>query len=253
VRLIVDYLDLPPAGSQVIVGANVSLAGLKWQEANGRRRADLDLVGGVYDAKGGPVGPPFGKRFSLDLTRAEQEQAVKTGLRYQNRLALGPGAFEVRLIAREPTGTLIGGAAQRVEVPDLGTGKLALSSVFLSASAGTETPAGGEGEALRDVQTLRRFKPGDSLYFQLYVYNVVGASEGTSGAVLQAQILSGGKPIAASKPQPLVLQKRDGVPLPQSSGMSLEGLAPGRYDLRIVVVDGKANATAHRDVDFTLE
>ena len=43
------------------------------------------------------------------------------------------------------------------------------------------------------------------------------------------------------------------MPLPQSSGMSLEGLTPGRYDLRIVVVDRKANATVHRDVDFTVE
>ena len=36
--------------------------------------------------------------------------------------------------------------------------------------------------------------------------------------MLQAQILSGGKPIAASKPQPVTLQRKDGVPLPQSSG-----------------------------------
>ena len=76
---LVDYLDLPPAGSQVIVGAHVNLAGLDWQEADGRRRADLELVGGVYDANGGPVGPPFGKRFELDLTPAEQERALKDG------------------------------------------------------------------------------------------------------------------------------------------------------------------------------
>ena len=249
-RLAVDYLDLPPAGSQIIVGAHVGLAGLKWQDADGRRRADLELVGGVYDASGAPVGPPFGKRLALDLTKAEQERALKTGLQYQNRLALGPGRFEVRLIAREPAGAPLGGAAQRVEIPDLAAGKLALSSVFLSTAAGTAAPADADGEALRDVQTLRRFKAGDSLYFQLYVYNVLGGDEGASDAVLQAQILSGGKPIAASKPQPLTLEKKDGVPVPQSSAMSLEGLAPGRYDLRIVVVDRKANATVHRDVDF---
>jgi hypothetical protein len=35
--------------------------------------------------------------------------------------------------------------------------------------------------------------------------------------------------------------------------MSLEGLAPGRYELRVVVVDRKASATAFRDIDFTVE
>jgi hypothetical protein len=35
--------------------------------------------------------------------------------------------------------------------------------------------------------------------------------------------------------------------------MSLQGLAPGRYVLRIVVVDRKANTTVHRDVDFSVE
>ena len=35
--------------------------------------------------------------------------------------------------------------------------------------------------------------------------------------------------------------------------MSLESLAPGAYELRVVVVDRKADATAFRSVDFTVE
>jgi hypothetical protein len=41
--------------------------------------------------------------------------------------------------------------------------------------------------------------------------------------------------------------------LPESNGMSLSDLTPGKYELRVVVVDRKANATAHRGVDFTVE
>ena len=178
-RLVVDYLDLPPAGSQVIVGAHVNLARLNWRQAGGRRQVDFELVGGAYDANGGPVGPPFGKRVSLDLTPAEQERAMKGGFQYQNRLVLAPGRFDVRVIAREPSGATLGGAVQRVEIPDLRAGELALSSVFLSTADATATPAGGDSEALRDVQTLRRFKPGDSLYFQLYVYNVAREQRGS--------------------------------------------------------------------------
>jgi len=255
VRLVVDYLDLPPAGSQAIVRVHANLAGLRWRQADGRQRADLELVGGVFDSNGGPVGPPFGRRFDLDLTRSEHEQAQKAGLHYQNRVVLGPGRFEVRLIAREPALAPLGGAVQWVEIPDLAAGKLTLSSVFLSTSAATAGDAtrDGGGEALRDVQTLRRFKRSENLYFQLYVYNVREGDQAASDVVLQAQILSGGKPIAASKPQPVTLDWKDGVLLPQSSAMGLESLTPGRYELRIVVVDRNTKATVYRDVDFTVE
>jgi len=35
--------------------------------------------------------------------------------------------------------------------------------------------------------------------------------------------------------------------------MTLEGFDPGRYELRVVVVDQRSGATAFRSVDFTVE
>jgi hypothetical protein len=257
VRLTADYLALPPAGPQAIVQALVDVAGLRWQSIEGRHRATVELVGGVYDATGAPVGLPFGRRFDLDLTPAQYDRAMETGLQYRQRSLLEPGRYEVRLIVREPALTPLGGTAQWVEIPDLGNGKLTLSGVFLSVSAGTPgspAPDTAEGsETLHDAQVRRRFKRSEGVYFQLYVYNVLVDEKGASDVVLQAQIRSGAKLVAASKPQPVTFQQMDGVPLPQSNGMSLEGLAPGSYELRIVVVDRKANATAFRNIDFTVE
>lgn len=257
VRLTTDYLDLPPAGPQAVVRAHVDLAGLRWQEVQGRQQAALELVGGVYDAGGNPVGSPFGRRAELDLTPAEYKRATKTGLQYQQLVPLGPGRFQVRLVARELKLAQLGGAAQWVEIPDLGEKTLAMSGVFLSSSAPTTAGAPADGavgtETVRDVHTLRRFKRSESLYFQLYVYNPLVDEKGASDVVLQAQIWSAGKVIAASKPQPATLRQKDGVPLPETNGMSLEGLTPGSYELRVVVVDRKANATTFRRVDFSVE
>ena len=100
---------------------------------------------------------------------------------------------------------------------------------------------------------LRRFKRSDSLYFQLYVYNALADDKGRTDVVLQAQIRLGGELIAASKPLPVAFQRKDGLPLPESNGMSLQDLTPGRYELRVVVVDRKADATAHRSFNFTVE
>ena len=237
----VDYLDLPPAGSQAIVRAHVNLAGLPWQQAGGRRRADLELVGGVYDADGGPVGPPFAKRVELDLTPAEYERALKMGFQYQNRVARAPGRFEVRMIARDLARVPLGGAVQWVEIPDLKEGKLALSSVFLSksaATAGAAAPGSGDAEALRDVQTLRRFKQSESLYFQLYVYNVArGRSRRRATSCCRPRSCRGASRSPRRSPSRSPSSARTGCRCPQSSGMSLVGLASGRYELRIVVVD----------------
>ncbi len=257
VRLTADYLDLPPAGPQAIVEAHVEVAGLPWRVVEGRHRVAVELVGGVYDTAGSPVGPPFGTRFDLDLAPDEYGRALQAGLRYRQRSVLEPGQYEARLIVREPGLAPLGGAAQQVEIPDLGRGKLTLSGVFLSVSAeaaGSPAPGGAEAtETLHDAQVLRSFKRSEGVNFQLYVYNVQADEKGASDVVLQAQVRSGTRLVAASKPQTVTFQQKDGVPLPQSNSISLEGLAPGRYELRVVVVDRKANATAFRDIDLEVE
>jgi hypothetical protein len=248
-----DYLDLPPEGPQAIVQARVDLAGLSWRETDGRYRADIEVLGGFYDATGSPAGLPFGRRFELDLGEAEYRQATREGLRYAHRLPLRPGRYELRIMAREAVLGPLGGATQSIEVPDLGEKKLTLSSLFVSTSVATGPGAGEGGETLHDAQLMRRFKRSDSLSFQLYVYNALADEKGATDVVLQAQIRSGGNAIAASKPQVVVFQRKDGVLLPQSNGMSLESLAPGDYELRVVVVDRKADATAFRSVSFSVE
>jgi VWFA-related protein len=249
VRLSVDYLDLPPQGSRAIVQAHVDLARLDWEQAEGRQRASLDLVGSVYDASGKPVGEPFGRRAEFDLSPAEHTRALQEGLRYQHELPLGAGRYEVRMLAREAKHGGLGGAARSLVVPDLAAGQFAISSVFLSSSA-TGGTAGAE--TVQDAHALRRFKRSDSLVFQLYIYNPVKDDAG-SDVVLQAQILSGGKPIAASKALPAALATKDGVPVPETNGMALASLEPGGYQLRVVVVDRKSKVTLNGSVDFSVE
>jgi hypothetical protein len=59
--------------------------------------------------------------------------------------------------------------------------------------------------------------------------------------------------LAASKLQPVAPKSKDGVPVPETNGMSLQGLEPGNYELRVVVIDRKANISVLRNVDFTVE
>ncbi len=254
VHLSADYLSLPVKGSLAVVRAQVDLAGLKWQEADGRFQAALDVAGGVYDKDGQPVGAPFGRHVDLDLPSDARKRAVDEGFQFQQEVALPPGRYQVRFVTHESKLGQAGGAASWVEIPDLGDKKLMISSVFLSGTDASAKAGGApNGEMFRDAQTLRRFKRGESLYFQLYVYNPLLDEKGASDVILQAQIRSGGKMLAASKPAPAAARDKDGTPLPETNGMSLEGLDAGRYDLRVVVFDRKANVSVQRTVDFTVE
>ena len=147
VRVTADYLHLPPEGPQAIVQAHVATAGLRWRRIGDRHKTDVDVLGGVYDAGGNPVGMPFGRSFALDLGPAEYDRAVEEGLRYAHRLPLGPGRYEVRIVAREPSLAPSGGASQWLEVPDLDAKKLTLSSLFVSAAGGA--PSGADGARRR--------------------------------------------------------------------------------------------------------
>ena len=244
VALRADYLDLPPAGSQVLVRAQVDLSKMRWQEAEGRHRADVELLGGVFDSTGQPVGMPFGRRAELALDPKEYERALTAGLQYQQRLALPPGKYEVRLVARERGLVQQGGASQSVEVPDLKEKKLAMSGLFLSTASA--------GAAATTETVSHRFMRGASLSFQFYVYNPALDADGRSDVVLQAQVWSGGKATAASPVQPVRLQQKDGVPVPETNVMGLEGLPAGAYELRVVVQDRKGSATTFRRVPFTI-
>jgi VWFA-related protein len=235
VRLTADYLDLPPSGPQAVVRAHVELEALRWQNASGRRQAFLDAWGGIFDATGNPVGAPFGRHVALDLTLEEQRRALGDGFQYRQQIPLTPGRYEIRWVAAEAHTARLGGARQWLEIPDLAQKTLAMSGVFLSTGT-------GGGESLHVADAKRRFKRADSLYFQVYVYNPSRDEKGSSDVVLQAQIWSQGKVVAASKPRPASMESKDGVPLPETNGMSLQELTPGDYELRVVVVDRRPNS-----------
>jgi len=256
VQLTTAYVDLPPLGPQAIVGAHVDLDRLEWQKTGSGQRATLEIVGGIYDAAGEPVGSAFGKRADLVLAPDQVKRARASGLEYNYSTPLKPGSYEVRLLARDAERRPLGGARERIDVPDLAERKLTLSSVFLSSSSPTRAAAENASPtdaSPRSASSRRRFKRADELYFQVYVYNPVADGKGASDVVLQAQLRANGQLVAASKPLPVEFRDQDGVPAPQTNSMSLASLAPGPYELRIVVVDRKANATVFRDIAFTIE
>src|SRR5262249_52315216 len=169
-----DFVALPPDGPQLVIRAQVDLNGVPFETRSGRRQAELELVGVVYDEAGSVVGDIEGQQTDLDLGPDTYERLLREGRRFQKTLALTPGHYQVRLVAREGRSARIGTISRWVEIPDLGRAGLTLSSVFLLADgdrgaavdpASPANPASPAGPGLRDVQARRRFLPGQNLYY----------------------------------------------------------------------------------------
>ena len=79
VRLTADYVALDATGPQVVVNAHVDLSRALWTDGPGRRRADLEIVGGLYDAQGAPVGPVFGRQAPVEAAIRDQPRALAQG------------------------------------------------------------------------------------------------------------------------------------------------------------------------------
>ena len=252
VRLSADFLSLDAGVTQVVVSGSVDVATLPFVRRHDRRQATIESVALVYDETGAVAATLPTERTALDLADADYEKVLRDGLPYQKAVTLGPGRYQVRLATREDATGVLGSAWQKVEVPDLAAGRLAVSSLFLLKDAGADGAAAGPDAApvLLTAQALRRYRRTESLYVQLYAYNPKRDGTGATNLVAQAEILRGGGVLGTAAPEPI---EQGQGPASHTSRIKLQRFEPGDYDLRVTVTDHNANAIASRSVAFTVE
>jgi VWFA-related protein len=254
VRLSADFVSLDGAATQVVVSGSVDVGTLPFVRRPDRREATVETAALVYDETGAVAATLETERTTVDLTDAGYGQLLRRGIPYQRAVPLKAGRYQVRLATREDATGLLGSAWQRVEVPDLATGRLGLSSLFLLKDEGTATTAAGADAApvLRSVQDRPRFAAAENLYVQLYAYNPKRDASGEMNLTSQPEILRGDASLASGAPETMAGAAAAG-PVPHISRIRLPHLEPGDYVLRVTVTDRNASAMAARSVRFTVD
>jgi len=248
VQMRADFIDRPPEGAQLVLSAHVDAKDVRFLRTGGRYKAELEFVRVVADESGRIVAAADGKTAALDLTTSTYEKTVEDGIGFQSIVALPPGRYEVRMAVREGRTSQVGSARQWVEVPDTHRPGLTVSDVFLFA------PAGGTAEAptLKDVQATRRYRPNDTLYYAVHVYGPTRDASTGADVVTQAQIRKDGQLQGASPVEPVPFEGTESSRLVRAR-ISLEGMPPGTYELRVLAVDRKAGTQAERRIDFRID
>jgi VWFA-related protein len=251
VRLSADFLSLDGRSMELTVNGNVDVSTLPFVRLPDRRQATIETAALVYDGAGAVAATLPTERTAMNVTDADYAELLKSGLTYQRSVALPPGRYQVRLAVREDATGIAGSAWKRLEIPDVASGLLTLSSLFLLKDGAV--PASPDAPpVLSSVQALPRFRRTEGLYVQLCAYNPKRDRGGRIDLVEQSEVLRGDVVLATASPQPMSEGEPRGT-VPHTARIGLQQFEPGDYELRVTVTDRNASTMVSRAVAFTVE
>jgi hypothetical protein len=162
------------------------------------------------------------------------ERAMRDGITYAFDVpAKVRGGSQFRVAVRDMASGRIGSAGQFVEIPNLQTGRLAMSGIVVRE----QSPA-GSNRTVDDIASgpaIRHFHQGSNAVFAYIIYNANQASQLTA----QTRLYRDGKMIFSPAPVAVSAQAQGGAQrLATGGGLQLgSDMAPGDYVLQIIVTD----------------
>jgi VWFA-related protein len=244
-RLFVSFVDVPGSGPVLTAATQMSTDGLGYGP-DGKQPAAIDLAGVVLNDQGKPAGS-FKTR--LNVNPLSSATAVKDpSVVYSHKLPLKPGIYQVRVAARDDKSGNVGSSAQWIEIPDLSSKKLTLSTLLLGGHTATSQQSGDQIQFSVD----RHFPREAQMTFFTIIYN---ASAGAAPKLdAQIEILRGGQRVVASTVLPVMVEAgTDVARIPYGANVGLKTLAPGRYVLKVTVNDRNAKTSAVNQIIFEVE
>jgi VWFA-related protein len=223
---------------------NFPVDGLTFTEGpDGSRTAEIDIAAVAFDGDGEPA-EMVDKTWKIHYSRQGFEEASRKGLTYSAPVAVKkPGPYQLRVVLRDSASQRIGSAAQFIEIPDIQSGRLALSGIVMAASpaargAGSpESPARGR-ENPNGAASVRIFQQGTAVAYAYEIFNA--RADGSDKAKLETQIrlFRDGEQVYTSPPSPLTPQ---GDPkakrLAVGGQIQLTNVPAGSYVMQVVVSD----------------
>ncbi|MBS1811549.1 MAG: VWA domain-containing protein [Acidobacteria bacterium] len=265
-EMAVDFVDSGKSDGFAIITAHLDLSGLKFEKLNDRFNATLNVMGSVFDEEGKAM-DRFNRKLALTLKPATYERILKSGFVFDCLVKLKPGFYQVRMSAVQENSSQTGNVSEWVEIGDLSKKELVLSSIFLASEheklytgplqnePSAAEPTDDQQATPMPSQISRRFQRGSHFDYTFFAYNAKSDANGETDLVVQTQLYSGTKVILASPLAPLKLsaEKKELSFVPHVARLTLDDFEPGNYELRLLVIDRVAKASATRSLYFVVE
>jgi hypothetical protein len=254
VTLGINYYDIADKGPTVSTSLQIPGEFLSFATKDGKTQAILALTGVYFDDKG----VPKANFFERIVTTAASEELVKTyrgDITYTYPAKLAPGLYQVRVAARDERSGRSGSAHGWIEVPDLATSKLTLSSLLLGERPQSMMEnVSIEKTAQVILSASHRFNRASTLRFLIFSYKAALASTDQKPDIaVQVQVIRDDQPVITTA---LRKVQTDGVQdlarIPYAAEVPLADLQPGRYLLQVTMIDRVSKLSASRKTHFEI-
>jgi VWFA-related protein len=240
------YLEVESDKAQVSIKLLIDGARLTYHDVGDRSTLALEVAGAIYDRAGRLV-TNFIEKIKGGVPLNQLSEVKSSGFSYTKRIELKPGYYQVRVGALEPETENIGTSAAWVDVPNIGDGKLQLSSVLLAVAGEAQQAVTGP----QQLDAIKAYKTGSTLVYYLMLYNA--PSSIASDLTIRSEITLNGNVIYESEPQPvssrMVGKDSKGIEIGGQLNLDLE---PGFYSLHVEIKD-KSNREFRRSVEFLIQ
>ncbi len=255
-RLTPLYIDNTQREPVVTLLLHIDAMKLNFTQSEGRYQSKLEEIGFVIDANGKTI-DNFATTLELNLQPQTYQSALKRGFVATRTMNVKPGTYQIRLFVREMGSGLIGTANDFIDIPDMKSGKLSTSSLFLTGQAleqGKVVETAGSG----GTPSQRRFQRNGEFLYSLVVYNAkVGDNTKQPQLEMKTRVLKGGKVIFNGNLRSVVPEEGSAPPFRIITGgiIKLLSLTPDDYTLEVTVRDKlrKKEAVTRREIDFSVD
>ena len=272
VHVSLNFLNAPQRGSILATSMSVSTDSLTLETVNDVLTTFVDIAGLVFDDQGNVV-----KSFSKKLTIKASAGATNppSSISYNDYMPIKGGLYQVRVAASDEKHHRVGSAREWIEVPDLDSKTLALSSLIVAEKASAIDDQ-DSSDVVHDKETSpfanfrlnidHHFARSSHLRFLSFIYNAKlnssviatanSASETKSAPDLavQLQVFRDGEPVIT---EPLRKIEADSIAdlarVPYAADISLAEMQPGRYILQLTVIDRLAKTSASQRFNFQID
>ena len=257
VALSTVFMDTPEHGLVLTSSVRVANDSLSYSAVKDKptAAAAVEVVGVVVNDKGKPVSS-FQTRLNINAIDGDGENQKPSGTIYNSRLPLQPGLYQVRVAARDTNSGQMGSAQQWIEIPDLKSRRLTLSSLLLDVQsvAASETKV-NSGTPQVQFSVNHRFARNSRLTFMAFIYNAMRPENGKSLPALsiQARLLRRGQVVQTGPLHKVELGSQDLMRILCGGEISLNSVPAGYYVLEVTVTDAINQTSTSQRTRITID
>jgi len=254
ILLSADYYDVPNTGPTLSTAIHIPGEFVVFgEQPDGKIQAVIDLTAVYFDDKGA-IKDSFMDRIVTTAPSLEKAQNYRNDIMFTYPAKLPPGIYQVRVAARDDKSGKVGSAHAWIEIPNLATKKLTMSSLLLGertqAMMTNVSNTGGTNPVA--LSASHRFQRESTLRFLIFAYNAaLSSADKQPDVAVQVQVIRDDQPVITTALRKI---NPEGVTdlsrLPYAAEIPLGDLLPGRYLLSVTLIDRVSKQSTSRQTHF---